>query len=76
MLDSIFGLFSNDLAIDLGTANTLVYLKNQGIVCKEPSVVTVQRRSEHGGKESSGRGCRGQKDAGQDSRKHSCHSAS
>ena len=49
MLDSIFGLFSNDLAIDLGTANTLVYLKNQGIVCKEPSVVTVQRRSEHGG---------------------------
>lgn len=50
MLDSIFGLFSNDLAIDLGTANTLVYVKNQGIVCNEPSVVTVQRRSEHGGK--------------------------
>jgi len=43
MLDSIFGLFSNDLAIDLGTANTLVYVKNQGIVCNEPSVVAVQQ---------------------------------
>ena len=40
--DAIFGLFSNDLAIDLGTANTLIYLKGQGIVCNEPSVVAVQ----------------------------------
>lgn len=39
----IYGLFSNDLAIDLGTANTLIYLKGQGIVCNEPSVVAVQR---------------------------------
>ena len=50
MLDSIFGLFSNDLAIDLGTANTLVYVKNQGIVCNEPSVVAVQQTNERAGK--------------------------
>lgn len=36
------GIFSNDLAIDLGTANTLIYFKGQGIVCNEPSVVAVQ----------------------------------
>lgn len=41
-LDSIFGVFSNDLAIDLGTANTLIYVKGQGVVCNEPSVVAVQ----------------------------------
>lgn len=42
IFDAIFGLFSNDLAIDLGTANTLIYSKGQGIVCNEPSVVAVQ----------------------------------
>jgi rod shape-determining protein MreB len=36
-LDPILGLFSNDLAIDLGTANTLVYMKGKGIVLSEPS---------------------------------------
>jgi len=36
-------LFSNDLAVDLGTANTLIYVKGQGIVCNEPSVVAVQK---------------------------------
>lgn len=40
-LDSILGIFSNDLAIDLGTANTLVYVKGKGIVLDEPSVVAV-----------------------------------
>ncbi|MDD2391128.1 MAG: rod shape-determining protein [Desulfobacterales bacterium] len=40
--DSILGLFSNDLAIDLGTANTLVYVKGKGIVLNEPSVVAVR----------------------------------
>lgn len=45
ILDKIFGLFSNDLAIDLGTANTLVYVKGKGIVCAEPSVVAVQKDS-------------------------------
>ena len=43
IFESLFGLFSNDLAIDLGTANTLVYVKGEGIVCNEPSVVAVQR---------------------------------
>ncbi|MBX7148300.1 rod shape-determining protein [bacterium] len=42
-LDPILGLFSNDLAIDLGTANTLVYVKGKGIVSSEPSVVAVRR---------------------------------
>lgn len=41
-IDSILGLFSNDLAIDLGTANTLVYVKGKGIVLGEPSVVAVR----------------------------------
>ncbi|MDX9715377.1 MAG: rod shape-determining protein [Dissulfurispiraceae bacterium] len=36
-------MFSNDLAIDLGTANTLVYVKNRGIICDEPSVVVIRR---------------------------------
>jgi len=40
--DSLFGFFSNDLAIDLGTANTLVYVKGKGIVLSEPSVVAVR----------------------------------
>ena len=35
------GLFSNDLSIDLGTANTLIYTKDVGIVLNEPSVVAV-----------------------------------
>ena len=39
--DSFLGMFSNDLAIDLGTANTLVYVKGRGIVLSEPSVVAV-----------------------------------
>ncbi len=40
--DSILGLFSNDLAIDLGTANTLVFVKGKGVVLSEPSVVAVR----------------------------------
>jgi len=43
VLDYLLGLFSNDLAIDLGTANTLVYMKGRGIVFSEPSVVAVQK---------------------------------
>lgn len=42
LFDSIMGMFSNDLAVDLGTANTLVYVKGKGIVGNEPSVVAVQ----------------------------------
>jgi rod shape-determining protein MreB len=43
LFDAILGMFSNDLAIDLGTANTLVYLKGKGVVVSEPSVVAVQK---------------------------------
>lgn len=42
MLGSFLGIFPGDLAIDLGTANTLIYSKGKGIVCNEPSVVAVQ----------------------------------
>ena len=45
MFDFLFGLFSNDMGIDLGTANTLVYVKNQGIVLREPSVVAIDRET-------------------------------
>lgn len=47
--DRFWGLLSNDLAIDLGTATTLVYVKGQGIVANEPSVVAI-RKDPQGGK--------------------------
>src|SRR5437762_13622562 len=40
------GLFSNDLAVDLGTANTLVYVRGEGIVLNEPSIVAIHQ-SDH-----------------------------
>src|SRR5580698_10315283 len=42
-LRSLFSLFSSDLAIDLGTANTLVYAKGKGIVVNEPSIVAINK---------------------------------
>jgi rod shape-determining protein MreB and related proteins len=42
---SLFSLFSSDLAIDLGTANTLVYAKGQGIVVDEPSIVAINKNT-------------------------------
>ena len=42
MLSSLFGVISNDIAIDLGTANTLIYMKGKGIVLNEPSVVALR----------------------------------
>ena len=45
--DRILGVFSDDLAIDLGTANTLVYVKGKGIVLHEPSVVAVRTDNRH-----------------------------
>lgn len=45
VFDRLFGLFSKDLAIDLGTANTLVYLKGKGIVLREPSVVVIHKET-------------------------------
>jgi rod shape-determining protein MreB len=44
LFDWVYGLFSNDLAIDLGTATTLTYVKGKGIVAHEPSVVAVQKQ--------------------------------
>ncbi len=45
MLDFLFGLFSYDLGIDLGTANTLVAIRNKGIVIREPSVVAMHKKT-------------------------------
>ena len=47
-LDPLLGIFSNDMAIDLGTANTLVYVKGRGIVLSEPSVVAVRKDARSG----------------------------
>src|SRR5947209_19111723 len=44
-LRSLFSLFSSDLAIDLGTANTLVFAKGKGIVVNEPSIVAINKNN-------------------------------
>jgi rod shape-determining protein MreB len=49
MFKSLRGLFSNDLSIDLGTANTLIYVRGAGIVLNEPSVVAIHQDSYRGG---------------------------
>ena len=45
LFDWVYGMFSNDLAIDLGTATTLTFVRGRGIVANEPSVVAVQANS-------------------------------
>ena len=50
MLKRLRGHFSNDLSIDLGTANTLIYARSRGVVLNEPSVVAVQSAPDRGGK--------------------------
>ena len=46
MLSSkFFGLFSNDIGIDLGTANTIVFVRGKGIVLSEPSIVSIDRKT-------------------------------
>ena len=50
MLKNLLGYFSNDLSIDLGTANTLIYVNGQGIVLNEPSVVAIREEPGRGGK--------------------------
>lgn len=50
IFDWFSGFFSNDLAIDLGTSNTLIYIKSKGVVINEPSVVAVQRDGRGGRK--------------------------
>jgi rod shape-determining protein MreB len=52
MFSSFRGLFSNDISIDLGTANTLIYVKGQGIVLNEPSVVAIRQERGPGGPKS------------------------
>lgn len=52
MLKNLRGMFSNDLSIDLGTANTLIYVKDQGIVLNEPSVVAIRHERGVGGPKS------------------------
>ena len=49
MFNTIRGFFSNDLSIDLGTANTLIYIPGQGIVLDEPSVVAIRTDRGPGG---------------------------
>src|ERR1700681_1643976 len=49
MFKRLRGYFSSDLSIDLGTANTLIYVRDKGIVLNEPSVVAVQDESTRGG---------------------------
>ena len=44
-LRSLFSLFSSDLAIDLGTANTLVFAKGKGIIVNEPSIVAINKNT-------------------------------
>src|SRR5262245_15262876 len=47
MFDNLLNYFSNDIGIDLGTANTLVYVRDRGIVLREPSVVAIQAGTNH-----------------------------
>ena len=50
MFKNFMGYFSNDLSIDLGTANTLIYSRGHGIVLDEPSVVAIREDSGRGGR--------------------------
>ncbi len=52
MFRSLMGMFSNDLSIDLGTANTLIYVRDQGVVLDEPSVVAIRQDRGPGGPKS------------------------
>src|SRR5574340_708061 len=52
MFKFLFSYFSTDLAIDLGTANTLIYVRDRGIVLDEPSVVSIRTEPAVGGKRS------------------------
>ncbi len=60
MFGKFLNYFSTDIGIDLGTANTLVYVRDRGIVLREPSVVAIQTGTSHvlGGRR------RGEKDVG------------
>ena len=49
VLNALWGALSVDMAVDLGTANTLIYVKGHGIMCNESSVVAVQQEATRGG---------------------------
>lgn len=51
MFERVRGYFSNDLAIDLGTANTLIYVRGKGIILNEPSVVAIRQDGGRGGRQ-------------------------
>lgn len=51
MLKALRGMFSNDLSIDLGTANTLIYVRGKGVVLNEPSVVAIRQENPTGNKQ-------------------------
>ena len=70
MFKYLRGLFSNDLSIDLGTANTLIYVRGQGIVLNEPSVVAVRQAPQRRYAHSRRRRRRGQADARPHARQH------
>jgi len=53
-ITDIRNYFSNDLAIDLGTANTLIYVRGQGVVLNEPSVVAIRQDGGPNGKKEFG----------------------
>jgi len=69
---TIRGYFSNDLSIDLGTANTLIYTKDVGIVLNEPSVVAI--RESRGQKTVVAVGTEAKKNAWKNSRKYKSYS--
>src|SRR5487761_1827769 len=47
VFSALFGIFSKDLGIDLGTANTLVHVQGRGVVMSEPSVVAIDKKTKH-----------------------------
>ncbi|TAL59306.1 MAG: rod shape-determining protein, partial [Bacteroidetes bacterium] len=46
MLNKLFGKFSREMGLDLGTANTLVYIKDKGILVNDPSIVAINNRTD------------------------------
>ena len=71
MLDRFLGFFSRDIGIDLGTANTLVHVRDRGIVMSEPSVVAIDAQDAAGARHRR----RGQADGRPDARRTSSRSA-
>lgn len=69
LTDRLFGNFGSDMAIDLGTANTLVSVRGQGIVINEPSVVAIEKQDQR----VLGRRCRRQGDARPHTGQHHRH---